>query len=118
MSTVAVLPIKTFARAKQRLSEAVPAADRRALAEAMVGDVLAALGAVAELDGVIVVTAEPAAVAAATRAGAAVVEDREEAGQSAAAQRGLAAAIERGATRALLVPGDCPALDPSRCNST
>ena len=46
MVTVAVLPIKTFARAKHRLAEAVDVPDRRALAEAMVGDVLDALSAV------------------------------------------------------------------------
>jgi 2-phospho-L-lactate guanylyltransferase len=40
-----------------------------------------------------------------------VVHDPEEAGQSAAALRGIAAALERGAERVLLVPGDCPALD-------
>lgn len=117
MSTVAILPVKTFTRAKQRLGAAVPAPDRRALAEAMVGDVLDALAAVPELDAVIVVTAEPAAAAAAARAGADVVEDPEEAGQSAAAQRGLAAAIRRGAARALLVPGDCPALDPAQVSA-
>ena len=47
MVTAAVLPIKTYARAKQRLSRrpsSVP--DRRALAEAMVGDVLDALPSV------------------------------------------------------------------------
>jgi 2-phospho-L-lactate guanylyltransferase len=41
-----------------------------------------------------------------------VVHDPEESGQSAAAARGVAAARERGAERVLLVPGDCPALDP------
>ena len=78
----------------------------------MVGDVLAALGHVPGLDDVIVVTAEPAAAAAARDAGAHVVHDPEESGQSAAAARGIAAATERGAERVLLVPGDCPALDP------
>jgi len=64
------------------------------------------------LDDVIVVTAEPAAAAAARDAGAHVVHDPDESGQSAAAARGIAAAVERGAERVLLVPGDCPALDP------
>jgi 2-phospho-L-lactate/phosphoenolpyruvate guanylyltransferase len=78
----------------------------------MVGDVLEALAAVPGLDAVIVVTAEPLAAAAARRAGADLIDDPEEAGQSAAAARGVSAAIDRGAERALLVPGDCPALDP------
>jgi 2-phospho-L-lactate/phosphoenolpyruvate guanylyltransferase len=113
MDTVAVLPIKTFARAKHRLSAAVEPPGRRELAEAMVGDVLEALGAVEGLDGVIAVTAEPRAADAARRAGARVVHDDREAGQSAAAAMGVAAAREQGAVRVLLVPGDCPALDPA-----
>jgi 2-phospho-L-lactate guanylyltransferase len=111
MRTAAVLPIKSFARAKLRLGDAVGGSDRRELADAMVADVLAALAA-APIDDVIVVTAEPLAVRAAERAGATIVEDPEERGQSAAALRGIDAAVVRGAERALLVPGDCPALDP------
>jgi 2-phospho-L-lactate guanylyltransferase len=42
----------------------------------------------------------------------AVVDDPSDAGHSAAALLGVAAAVERGATRVLLVPGDCPALNP------
>jgi 2-phospho-L-lactate guanylyltransferase len=112
MVTAAVLPIKTYARAKHRLAEAVEVPDRRALAEAMVGDVLDVLPAVPGLDRVIAVTAEPLAVAAAQEAGAEVVHDPDEAGQSAAALLGIGAALEAGADRVLLVPGDCPALDP------
>lgn len=113
MRTVAVLPVKSFARAKQRIAgAAAPGPDREALAEAMVGDVLAALGRVPALDAVIVVTAEPRARALAEAAGAQVVDDPREAGQSAAAELGVEAACAGGAHRALLVPGDCPALDP------
>src|SRR4051812_22218624 len=103
MRTVAILPVKSFGRAKQRLGAAFP--DRPALAAAMVSDVLAALARVEGLDGVLVVTAEPAAAEAAREAGALVIHDPEESGQSAAAVRGLAQAD---AGRALLVPGDCP----------
>jgi len=111
MRTAAVLPIKSFAHAKQRLAEAVGDADRRELAEAMVGDVLEALVAVPLVSAVIVVTAEPLAARAAEQAGAVIVDDPHEAGQSSAAARGIAAAADRGADRVLLLPGDCPALD-------
>jgi 2-phospho-L-lactate guanylyltransferase len=107
--TAAVLPIKSFPNAKQRLSGAVLPEDRRALATAMVGDVLATLGS-ARLDLLVVVTAEPVAAAVAREVGAEVVHDEAEAGQSAAAALGIAAAVARGAERILLVPGDCPAL--------
>jgi 2-phospho-L-lactate guanylyltransferase len=111
MRTVAVLPIKSFRNAKRRLGDAVGDGDKGVLAEAMAEDVLAALATVRGLDEVIVVTAEPAAARAAERTGASVVHDPEEAGQSAAALRGIDAAVARGAERVLLVPGDCPALD-------
>ena len=112
MVTVAVLPIKTFARAKHRLADAVGAPDRRELAEAMAVDVLDALVAVPGLGGVVAVTAEPRAATAARDAGARVVHDDREAGQSAAATLGVEAALALSAERVLLVPGDCPALDP------
>jgi 2-phospho-L-lactate/phosphoenolpyruvate guanylyltransferase len=113
MRTAAVLPVKRFDSAKQRLGDAVTGADRRELATAMVADVLAALTQVEGLDDVIVVTAEDRAAALASAAGAHVVADRDEAGQSVAAEAGVDAATARGAERALLVPGDCPALDPA-----
>ena len=47
MRTAAVLPVKSFGRAKQRLGAAVGQPDRGELAAAMLGDVLAALGAAA-----------------------------------------------------------------------
>jgi 2-phospho-L-lactate guanylyltransferase len=112
MRTAAVLPVKSFGRAKQRLGDAVGQPDRGVLAAGMVSDVLGALGAVPGLDEVIVVTAEPRAASAARAEGAHVIDDPVEAGQSDAAARGIAVAVARGCDRVLLVPGDCPALDP------
>ena len=109
MRTLAILPVKTFGRAKQRLGAAV--GERSQLAAAMAADVLDALGQVHRLDGVIVVSAED--IAGIDRAGVERVADPVEAGQSAAAARGIRAAVARGASRVLLVPGDCPALDPA-----
>jgi 2-phospho-L-lactate/phosphoenolpyruvate guanylyltransferase len=106
MRTVAILPVKSFGRAKQRLTGGFP--DRPGLAAVMVADVLDALGAVPELDEVIVVTAQ----AVSARTDVVIVHDPVEAGQSAAAARGIETALARGAERVLLVPGDCPALDP------
>jgi|SRR5215207_1476524 len=117
MRTAAVLPVKSFGRAKQRLGAAVGPPDRGELAAGMVGDVLGALGAVPALDELIVVTAEPRAAAAAREAGAHVVDDPVEAGQSDAALRGVAAAVARGCDRVLLVPGDCPALDAAEAGA-
>jgi 2-phospho-L-lactate guanylyltransferase len=111
--TAAVLPVKRFARAKQRLGEELSARARHELARAMVGDVLVALRDSSLLEGVVVVTAEPGVAAAASYQGALVVEDQHERGQSAAALLGVARALQEGFERVLLVPGDCPALDPA-----
>lgn len=110
--TVAVLPVKRFGRAKQRLGGAVGEPERAQLAAAMVADVLDALAEVDGVDELVVVTAEERAAALARAAGAHVVDDPVEAGQSHAAELGVALAEARGAERVLLVPGDCPALDP------
>jgi 2-phospho-L-lactate guanylyltransferase len=110
MRTLAILPVKTFGRAKQRLGSAVD--DRAELAAAMVADVLDALGRVRGLDGVIVVSAEDV-VGADGNDGIEWVLDNLEIGQSSASARGIRAAIARRADRVLLVPGDCPALDPA-----
>ena len=65
LRTAAVLPVKSFGRAKQRLGAAVGQPDRGELAAAMLGDVLDALRVVTGLGELIVVTAEPGAAAAA-----------------------------------------------------
>lgn len=111
MRTAAILPVKSFSRAKQRLSASVDDQLRRTLAGAMVGDVLDALDSTRAIAATFVVTREPQAGAAALALGATVIEDDSEAGQSAAAMLGVARAIAEGFERVLCVPGDCPALD-------
>lgn len=113
MRTAAILPVKSFGRAKQRLGAGVPDPLRLALARAMVADVLDALAATEGLELTIVVTRESEAASAAAAGGARVIEDRAESGQSAAAALGVAKALAAGFERVLLVPGDCPALDPA-----
>jgi len=112
MRTIAILPVKSFDAAKQRLSGMLGGGARRALALAMFSDVMASLRRVQELDGVAVVTAERVAEDAALRQGADVLRDGAEAGQSAAAGIGIRHAVEAGYERALLVPGDTPLADP------
>lgn len=106
MTTLAILPIKRFDRAKTRLG-----GERRAsLAAAMAERVLDALAASERLDGVLVVTADASARDAAAERSFGVVDEPVLAGHNAAARLGIEAALTRGATRVLLVPGDCPLL--------
>ena len=110
--TIAILPVKRFVAAKARLGDELSGGTRRALTEAMVTDVLMALRRTTAVDEVLIVTSEPAAEAIGRGYGANVLHDDLDAGQSAAALIGITHALEAGATRVLLVPGDCPALDP------
>jgi 2-phospho-L-lactate guanylyltransferase len=112
--TYAILPVKRFAVAKARLGDDLSAGTRRALAESMVTDVLMALRRTTAIDEVLIVTSEPAAEAIGHGYGATVLADHDVEGQSAATLIGIEHALERGAGRVLLVPGDCPALDPAQ----
>jgi len=112
MRTAAILPVKRFPIAKQRLGASIADSLRADLARAMVGDVLSALRECSAIEATIVVTCEPSVAAAAGYVGAIVVEDSAEESQSAAASLGLAKALDEGFERALCVPGDCPTLDP------
>lgn len=111
--TAAILPVKRFAEAKQRLgSSGVDDSLRTDLVRAMVGDVLVALHSIPSLDQTIVVTNEPSVAAAARYRGAMVVPDTSETGQNAAVALGVERALADSFERVLCVPGDCPALDP------
>lgn len=110
MSTYAVVAAKRFCHAKQRLRHTLPGGARARLAEAMLTDVLRVLASVAAIDGIVVVTADAAAAAVAARFGAETIRDDAESGPSAAAAAGVRHARAHGATRALLLAGDCPAL--------
>jgi len=112
MRTAAILPVKRFSLAKQRLGASVADTLRLELAQAMVADVLLALAETKCNEVTIVVTREESVAQAASDLGALVLDDVAEAGQSAAAELGARHAIASGIERVLCVPGDCPALDP------
>lgn len=112
MRTAAILPVKRFAAAKQRLGRSVPEELRLRLARAMVADVLEALSGARAIELTILVTGQDDVAAAARAHGAEVLTDRAEHGQSAAVGLGCRHAIALGIERVLCVPGDCPALDP------
>jgi len=116
MRTLAILPIKRFSQAKQRLSLGLSPERRQTLAEAMFRDVLRALQRSTTIDGLLVVTAGDVARRIAEAQGATVLEESEP-GHNAAALLGIGAALRAGADRVLLVPGDCPALDPAELDA-
>lgn len=112
MKATAVLPVKRFDAAKQRLAAGIDEERRRALVAAMVADVLEAIGEARTIERTIVVTGDPIAQELAAEVGAEVVADPGDGGHVAAALAGIARAEADGASCVVLLPGDCPLLDP------
>jgi 2-phospho-L-lactate/phosphoenolpyruvate guanylyltransferase len=110
--TAAILPVKSFDAAKQRLASSLASGSREALAEAMFQDVLASLRKVKGLERIVVVASEPT-VELATDDQVVVIEDDARAGQSQATLAGIRWAVTSGFERALLVPADTPLLAPA-----
>jgi 2-phospho-L-lactate guanylyltransferase len=104
--------VKRFGAAKQRLAGGIDDARRAAVVTAMLEDVLEAIGEVRPIERTIVVTSEAPAAGLAAAAGAEVLPDPDEGGHSGAALAGIARARELGVRCVVLLPGDCPLLDP------
>jgi 2-phospho-L-lactate guanylyltransferase len=114
----AVVPIKEFAGAKQRLAGLLTPDQRRALAAAMAEDVLAALAAVEALAGILVVTVEPIAEALARRLGAAVLAEGARDGHTGAVAAAARFLVREGRATMLTMPGDLPAITPEEVAAT
>jgi 2-phospho-L-lactate/phosphoenolpyruvate guanylyltransferase len=112
MRATAVVPVKRFALAKARLAAGIDSTRKPELIEAMVADVLEAIGRSRSVERTIVVSQEPAAAGLAAAAGADLVDDFDDASHVAAALAGIAVAEAAGARCVALLPGDCPLLDP------
>jgi 2-phospho-L-lactate guanylyltransferase len=107
--TAAILPVKSFDTAKQRLGSLLGAGSRHALAQAMFQDVLATLRKVAGIERIVIVASEPTVEFAADER-VVLLEDELRDGQSPAAATGVRWAVASGFERALLVAGDTPLL--------
>jgi len=112
LKATAILPVKRFAAAKQRLAPGIGSTHRAELAAAMLEDVLEAIGAARSIERTIVVTSEPRAIELAAERGAGVLPDPDEGGHSGAALAGIARAQQLGAERVVLLPIDCPLMAP------
>jgi 2-phospho-L-lactate guanylyltransferase len=104
---VAAVPVKDVANAKQRLVRTLEPSQRRALARAMLIDVLHALTG-AGLERVWVVTREPEVAEIARGLGAEALAEAENQGHTAAVAAAQAEAARVGAHAFLTIPGDVP----------
>ena len=81
MRTIALLPIKRFGAAKQRLASLLGNGSREALAQAMFTDVLTSLRHVPGLDAIAVITANEVAESVVRRTGVRLLPDHAQACQ-------------------------------------
>ncbi len=109
---LAILPVKSFKEAKQRLEPGLHDGPRRLLAEAMFADVLIALRRARLIAQILVVSTDRAAQRLAGAYGAMLL-DVNDRGQTDATMHGIRRAVDQRISRALLVPGDCPLVDPA-----
>jgi 2-phospho-L-lactate guanylyltransferase len=117
VNATAILPVKRLYAAKQRLSAGLGGEQRRRLVAAMVADVLEAIAAARTIEATILVTGDPVAQELAAEVGAAVVPDPDDGAHNGAAAAGIARAEADGAGCVVLLPGDCPLLDPRELDS-
>ena len=123
MRATAIIPVKRFGAAKQRLLDALDRPGRAALVKAMLADVLAATAGSELIERVIVVTGERRAERVALRRAPnaarplEVFRDPKDSGQPEAATLGIVRAKALGAGCVALLPGDCPLLDPAELDA-
>lgn len=117
--TWALLPLKDLVRAKTRLSGLLAPSERRALAQAMAEDVLAALVASPGLDGVLLVSDDPGAELLAHRYGAELLAETELqcSGLNAVIDAASARLAGRGVDSVMVVHSDLPLLAPADVES-
>ena len=108
MKIAALIPVKGFDNAKQRLSALLSAAERADLAETMMRDVVAETVAARGLVAVYVVTGNRYVRDIATSLGARTIMEEEETGETGAVTFALAELKRRGIDVALVIPADMP----------
>ena len=106
----ALVPAKSFARAKSRLAGILGAAERAELARSMLEHVLSMLAACAEIDGILVVTDGDDVADLARARGAVAVRDAASPPLGAIVDAALAELHARGAGTALVLMSDLPRL--------
>src|SRR5208282_4800446 len=114
----AVVPVKEFKGAKQRLSSCLSPEERRALATIMLEDVLDAVSAVREFVGLLVVTVDPVATSLAARYGARVVTEAAREGHTGAVTAAARLLVREGQAGMMTMPGDIPRLSPAEITAT
>ena len=104
------VPLKSAQHANSRLSSGLTSTERQHLFEAMLLDVLSALGDTNQLGGILAVTDCPVARRHLRRVGARLLDDPDEAGLNAAVAQAAYVLEKQGVEGFLTIPGDTPAV--------
>ena len=107
-----VLPVKRFSEAKSRLAAILSEAERESLTQAMLNDVLHALGQSRRVSGIVVISRETRARYAVERIGGLFTEESGS-GLSSAIAQGGAWLAKHGQRDMLMIPGDVPLVSSS-----
>ena len=113
----AVVPIKNFDRAKERLAGILTASERRCLFTAMLEDVLQTLSQCPALTGIVLVTREPQAQILGQRYGARSLIEQSNLGHTAASTLCARSLAANKGTSMLQLPADVPLIKPDDINA-
>jgi 2-phospho-L-lactate/phosphoenolpyruvate guanylyltransferase len=108
MKVTALIPVKGFRNAKQRLSAFLGSAEREALAEAMLRDVLRQVPGARGILETVVVTGDDKVAKIAASLGARVILESAETGETAAVDFARSSLKADGGEAVLIIPGDLP----------
>lgn len=106
LKTAAIIPVKTFSRAKSRLD--LPGGVKVSLCKMMLEELLRTLSLSPQIAETVVVTSDPAAAEIAERLGATVVAEEAESGVNGAVALGDDYAKRRGIDATVVLPQDIP----------
>ncbi|MGB1756812.1 MAG: 2-phospho-L-lactate guanylyltransferase [Pseudomonadales bacterium] len=112
MTTRAVLPIKDFVNAKQRLATILDVDERAGLCRAMVEDVLLAVEACPLIDDIALVTNDEIATELGRQFHAEIIAEPPEKGLIPAVQHAASSLAAAGVDRMIFLPGDVPLVTP------
>jgi 2-phospho-L-lactate guanylyltransferase len=110
MTISALIPVKGFSNAKQRLAPLLSRGEREILAEAMFRDALDQVLKVVGLDSIHVVTPDDSVAAIASSYGAKFILETEEKGETAAVDFARSRIKQEGIESVLVLPADIPLL--------
>jgi 2-phospho-L-lactate/phosphoenolpyruvate guanylyltransferase len=117
MKVTALIPVKGFRNAKQRLSAFLGSGEREALAQAMFRDVLRQVLRARGLVKTVVVTGDDKVGGIAGSLGARVIRENTETGETAAVDFARASLKDTGCEAVLIIPGDLPLVRSSDIES-